>query len=60
MFKFWYCYAVLCVISVFAIILLQKGEQVALLFSNGLLAVIWLVLFCAGWSAVCDCGINWP
>ena len=53
---FWY--ALLYVLSSFAIILARKKELVAfLLLSFGCLAVA-LPQCVVGWSAVCDCGIS--
>ena len=53
---FWY--ALLCVLSSFAIILNRKRELIALflLSCGGLVTVN--VLRAVGWSAKCDCGIS--
>ena len=59
-----FCYALLCVLSSFAIILQRKKELVALLSFHR--DVLLLLMFCGsssrsrtvGWSAVCDCGIS--
>ena len=58
-----FCYALLCVLSSFAIILKRYRKLVALLFF-----VLWMSCYskCSvallhsamGWSAVCDCGIS--
>ena len=57
---FWY--ALLCVLSSFAIILKRKRELVALLLlSNGCLVTINDVALthgAVGWSVLCDCGIS--
>ena len=55
---FWY--ALLCVISSFAIILKRKRLLVALLLlSNSCLVTVnVLPNGAAGWSTVCDCGIS--
>ena len=53
-----FCYALLCVLSMLAIILKRKRELVALLLlSYGSLVTV-LPNGAVGWSAVCDCGIS--
>ena len=58
-----FCYALLCVLSGFPIIMRGSGGLVALLLlSYGCLVavgVLWLFPCGAvGWSAMCDCGIS--
>ena len=58
-----FCYALLCFLSSFAIILKRKREVVALLLlSYGCLVYckcsVTLPHGAMGWSAVCDCGIS--
>ena len=55
-----FCYALLCALSSFAIILKRKRELVAFI-------ILWMSCYCkysvtlphdaVGWSAKCDCGI---
>ena len=64
MFSPWFCYAVLSVLSSFAIILMGKKRA-------GCFALIVFLMSCdckcsvslphnvVDWSAVCDCGISW-
>ena len=58
---FWY--ALLCVLSCFAIILKRKRELVALLYvlrmSCYCICSVALPYGVVGWSAVCDYGISW-
>ena len=59
-----FCYTLLCVLSIFAIISLGKREQVALLFivvlaSNGCYCSLVLPHGAVAWSALCDCGTSW-
>ena len=57
-----FCYAVLCVLSSFAITSLGKRELVVFLFvflmSCGCYHSLLLPRDAVGWSAVCDCGIS--
>ena len=52
------CYALLCVISSFAIILKRKRKLVALLLLSCGCLVTALPQGAVGWSAVRDCGIS--
>ena len=52
-------YALLCVLTSFAIFLKRKKELVALiLLSYECLVTVALPDGAVGWSAVCDCGIS--
>ena len=53
------CFAVLCVISSFAIISLGKIEVVALVLLCGCYWSFTLPRGAMGWSLVCDSGISW-
>ena len=55
-----FCYALLCVLSNFAIILKRKIELVALLLlSTGCLVTVNVIFLhrAVGWSAVCELGL---
>ena len=53
-----FCYAILYVLSSFAIILKSKRELAALRVSCCCKCSVTLPHGAAGWSAVCDCGIS--
>ena len=55
-----FCCALLYVHSSFAIILMGKGELVALLSCSSHDCCMALHQGAMGLSAVCDCGISWP
>ena len=53
-----FCYALLCVHSSFATILMRKRKLVALLFYCYYKCSVALIHGAVGWSSVCDCGIS--
>ena len=53
-----FCYAVLCVLSSFAFILLEERKLVALVTSFFCYCFLPLLQGAVGWSVACDCGIS--